>query len=207
MGKSKSGCIWYFILFIILLIGLVYIFSKVAPKTAQNAKEEVIERMFGVSIDKGGNKVDSVVVIAPKETEAKKDTIKDYAEVPLEVLGNVSYVVAKVNGVDMRFILDTGCSDMQITMAEFYYLKHMGIINDSDLGPQTKCVYANGDEGVCHTLTIKSLMLGGAEARDVVCTVEENIDGPLLLGQGVLEKLGEVIIDYKEKVIKVKNEK
>lgn len=181
------------------------------PKAAQNAKEEIVERLFGVSINKEEAhtdtlKKDSLVKLPSiplKADSVKRDT--NMVVIPIEIINNETFLTVKLNGIDVRFTLDTGCSDVQLTVAEFYYLKHMGLASEKDLGEKVKCSYANGEEGECHTLNIKSLMIGGLEVKNVRCTVEENIDGPLLLGQSVLQELGEVTIDYNEKVIKVRN--
>lgn len=204
MKKKNNGCLWFIILLLVLVFLLVTIFIKVAPKTAQNAKDEVIERLFGVSVS---NETKDTVVIDSVFVPQKVDTIKvkdEYIKIPIKVVDNTTYVVAKLNNADVRFILDTGCTDIQITVAEFYYLKHLGHINENDLGEKVKCTYANGEERECHTVNIKSLKIGGIELSDVKCTVEENIDAPLLLGQTVLQKLGEVTIDYKNEIIKIR---
>ena len=202
MKGCMKGCLYYFLVTIGAIICLVFTFNLFAPETARNVKNEVIERVFGVEI----NKNDSIVTLP--RIEVIEDTIKvkdEYDTLKIEVEGNVTYVFAEVNGVPMRFILDTGCTDVQMTVAEFYALKHMGLASDDDLGDKVKCMYANGEEGECHTFNVKTLKLGSLVLNDVNCTVEENIDGPLLLGQTVLQKLGEVTIDYNEKVIKVRN--
>lgn len=205
MGKKSSGCLWYFIMTIGLVFGLVSIFSYFAPNTARNARNEVIEYIFGVTIEKNDTVKNDSVVVLPK-IETKKDSVKvdGYTNIPIDVDGNVTYIVAKLNGGDVRFILDTGCSDIQVTLAEFLYLKHMGYVSDSDLGEKVECTYANGDKGECHTLNIRRITIGDIDVDSVKCTVEENVDAPRLLGQSVLQRLGEVSIDYKNKLIKIK---
>ena len=203
-GKKNIGCTWYIIMTIGIMFGLCCIFSYFAPNTAKNIRNGAIEYVFGVSIEKNDTVTNDSVVVLPK-IEVKKDTIVDeYTTIPIEIEGNVTHIIAKLNGGDVRFILDTGCSDIQITTVEFLYLKHMGYVSDEDLGEVVKCTYANGGEGECHSLNIKTLTIGDIDMNDVNCTVEENVDAPRLLGQSVLQRLGEVSIDYKNKVIKIK---
>lgn len=204
MKKNSFGCLWYIIMTIGMAIGLTGIFWKIAPETAQRARIEIIERVFGVSIDKSKSESKDSIVVIPKAEPIKSDTVP-YITIPIEVKDNTTYIVANVNGVDVRFILDTGCTDMQLTVVEFEFLRHNGLASEDDLGPQVKCSYANGDEGLCHTFKVKTFKIGGIDIGDVHCTIDENTDAPRLLGQTVLQKLGEVTIDYNEKVIKVKN--
>lgn len=202
MKKKSNGCLWYFILFLLGLFAVAYIFSKVAPKTAENAKNEVLERFMGTSRDSVST--DTIKVVEKVDTvQQKKD---EYVTVPSDVRENIFYIVAEVNGVPIRFLLDTGCSDIQITSAEFYYLKHMGLVCDSDLVDSVKCSYANGIEAICPSLNIRTLKIGDVEINDVDCVIQEDVNAPLLLGQSILNKVGNVFIDFKEKTVKIKKQ-
>jgi predicted aspartyl protease len=52
-------------------------------------------------------------------------------------------------------------------------------------------------------MKLKSISIGGIELKDIDCTIQENGDASLLLGQDVLKKLGEVSIDYKNNKLKI----
>lgn len=201
MNKKSSGCLWYFVLFLLTVFLVTYIFCKVAPNTAKNAKNEVISRFVGSS-----DKIDSIVIDTTR-VEQKTEAISksdEYVTVPSNVYDNVFYVIADVNGAPIRFLLDTGCSDIQITSAEFYYLKHMGLVCDSDLVDSVKCTYANGIETMCPSINIKTLKIGDVEVNDVTCVIQNDVNAPLLLGQSILNKIGNVFIDFKEKTVKIK---
>lgn len=183
-----------------VLFGLVYCFTLMAPKTAHDAKEEVIGRFLGKPITEPKDTT-TTKVVEKVDTLQKSD---EYVTVPSNVQENIFYVVAEVNGVPIRFLLDTGCSDMQITSAEYYYLKHMGLACDSDLVDSVKCSYANGVEATCPTLRIKTLKIGDVEVNDMTCVIQEDVNAPLLLGQSILNKVGNVFIDFKDKTVKIK---
>lgn len=207
MEKFKYGCLKYTALFTIFICFMVYGFSKLAENTFNLARQEIRERFLGSGNKNNGTIGKDSVIIIPK-IETKKDSLvvdkEDCSIIPIEIKNGATYVIASVNGVDMKFILDTGCTNVQLTVVEFEFLKHNDIADDSDLGEKVKCKYANNDEGECYTFNMKTFKIGDIEINDVTCTVEENSDAPRLLGQAVLQKLGEVTIDYNKNIIKIK---
>ena len=46
-GKKKLGCLKYIIFAVAIIFAMAYMFTKIAPKSSQMAKEEAIERLFG----------------------------------------------------------------------------------------------------------------------------------------------------------------
>ena len=206
-SKKKFGCLGYIIFAIAIIFIIAYTFTKTMPKASQTAKEEVLERIFGVSSaqhDTASIKADSVTIeIKTTEQKIEEPIDTSLAIVPIKVTDNSVHLIAKVNGVDMNFMIDTGCSGVQITSAEYYYMKHLDIVSDDDISGKTTCVYADNSKGDCPTMKLKSISIGCIELKDIDCTIQENSDAPLLLGQDVLKKLGEVSIDYKNCKLKI----
>ena len=209
-GKKNYGCLKYF-LFAVAIIGfMTYIFIGIAPKTFQKAKEEAIQSIFGVTLE-DTLKADTVkpkdsVIVSPIP---QKEIVKEKADssvitVPVQITDHSVHVMAKVNGVDMKFLIDTGCSDMQITSAEFFYMKHLDLISDSEIIDRVTCVYADNRSGECPVIKIKTINIGGIEVKDIKCTVQENGESSLLLGQSVLKQLGEISIDYNNNQLKIR---
>jgi aspartyl protease family protein len=203
-GKKKYGCLKYILFAVAIVFAMAYTFIKLAPKTSQKAKEEVIEDIFGVSTTHNDNDTLKTVIINKIDSIKieKRDT--SVIVIPVELTMHSAFIMTKVNGVDMRFMIDTGCSDMQITSAEFFYMKHLGLVDEKDIIDKQTFEYADGNKGECHVLNIKSVVIGGIEVKNVNASIQENSDAALLLGQSVLEKLGEVSIDYSNKQLKVK---
>lgn len=199
--KKKFGCLKYFIIIILVLSLGIYAFAKMLPKAFNAAKSEAVENMFGVSHSNDTVKKDSVIVVP----QPKNDSIKtNIVTIPVEISDHSTYLVAKVNGIDMKFMIDTGCSDMQITSAEYFHMKHLGAVSDSDIVDRVKCVYADNSSNECPVVRIKSINVGGIEVKNIDCTVQENAESSLLLGQEILKQLGEISIDYNNKQLKIK---
>lgn len=109
----------------------------------------------------------------------------------------------KVNGVDMEFILDTGCSDMLMSRVEFQYLKKIGALSERDYIGETSSTDADGDVSVCRMYNIKRLEVGGHVIKDVQCGVSDSEDAYMLLGQSVLSNFTTVTIDYSTNTLKL----
>ena len=208
--KKKFGCLWYLIFAIAIIVLAAYIFKGIAPKSFKMAKDEAIEHVFGISTT-NSVKVDTVklndsilISPSPKAEPVSESVDTSLVVVPVNITDHAVHLMAKVNSVDMYFLIDTGCSDMQITSAEFFYMKHLGLISESDITGNATCIYADNSESECPVVKLKTVNIGGIELKDVECTIQENSESSLLLGQNVLKQLGEISIDYTNNKLKIK---
>lgn len=207
--KTSNHCFLKILSFLLITFGIfIWAFCKVAPQTAQNAKDEALYTIFGIEQDTIRVGKDSTkVIVKPKTVQKKPDATaiaKNNAkyEIPVEIDDDKSiYIKANVNGVPMKFLLDTGCSGIQITAAEYYYMLHNGAISENDRGSDAVATIADGSSYKVATAKLKSVNIGGHEIKDVGCDIEENTNAPLLMGQSVLSKLGKITIDYNSKKI------
>lgn len=208
MIKKKTGCLKY-LFFAVAIIGIMtYAFVGIAPKTFQKAKEEAIQRVFGITLKdtlaKDSVKSGDSIIVSPIPPIIEEKVDSGIVIVPVKITDHSVHVMAKVNGIDMNFLIDTGCSGMQITSAEFYYMKHLGLISECNITDNVTCVYADNSSGECPVIKIKSLNIGGIEVKDVNCTIQQDANASLLLGQSVLRSLGEISIDYANNKLKIK---
>ena len=208
--KKKFGCLKYFIIIILTLLLNIYAIAKILPKAFNVAKSEIVENVFGTKVSDGEMETPKQETVVKKDslitfTQPKNDSIRaNVITVPVEISDKSTYLIVKVNGIDMKFMIDTGCSDMQITSAEYFHMKHLGIVSDSDIVENAKCVYADNSSNECPVIRIKNINIGGIEVKDINCTIQENAESSLLLGQQVLKQLGEISIDYNNKQLKIK---
>ena len=152
----------------------------------QELKEKVGWSTDSVKVDT--TKVDTI----PRRLseEVKKEII------PLEVQGNLTYINVYLEGLPMKFVLDTGCSGVHITTVEYWFLVRQGLIKE--VTGKAITTNADGDEHEVATVKV-SIKVGTKEIKDVECTVGDlSVDGKneILLGQSVLKELGQVTIDY-----------
>ena len=116
--------------------------------------------------------------------------------------GGVYQVKAKINGTPLDFILDTGCSDVSISLTEAEYFLKNKILTKDDLGDIQYGRLANG--GFVKTLdfNIKTMEFGGKKLYNVRASIIDNASAPLLLGQSVLSKLRSLNIDNGRREVK-----
>lgn len=129
--------------------------------------------------------------------KAEKDNV-----IPVTIDDNGIHLKVKVNGLPIDFILDTGCSDMQMSSAEFNFLIKENLIKtDEDFISHSETKIANGDKVESDFYNIKTVEIKNNVMSNVICNVVDNPNAPALLGQSVLSKLGKITIDYNKKLL------
>jgi clan AA aspartic protease (TIGR02281 family) len=116
--------------------------------------------------------------------------------IKMEKKGGVYYVPCKVNGLGLKFIFDTGASDVSISSAEAVFMLKNGYMNEADLGGSEYYRIANGDIAEGTKVVLRKIEIGERTLYNVEASIVHSIDAPLLLGQSVMEKLGQFTIDY-----------
>lgn len=131
-----------------------------------------------------------IATALPEEPEETPETILE-----MEQQGGVKYVWIEINGVRLKFIFDTGASNIFISPAEAMVLVRQGTLEEEDfLGVQNFQDATGGiSEGVI--INLKSVKIGDRTIENVKASVSNNENSPLLLGQSVLERFGSIEID------------
>lgn len=104
-------------------------------------------------------------------------------------------IPCKVNGLALKFIFDTGASDVSISLTEALFMLKNGYLKEEDiLGTQYYSI-ANGDIAEGTTIRIKKLEFGGVTLYNVDASIVHELQAPLLLGQSAIARLGKIQID------------
>lgn len=128
-------------------------------------------------------------------------SIRKGTKVYMEQAGGVYLVPITVNGLDLKFIFDTGASNICISAAEAAVMVRQGQITEDDILGQQQFQDATGGISVGTIIRLKSVEIGGIVLHNVEANVVDNIQAPLLLGQTALSKFGKVTIDYNNNTI------
>lgn len=136
-----------------------------------------------------------------REAYKEERSIRCGAKVKMESNGGVYLVPINVNGLDLKFIFDTGASSICISSAEATVMVRQGKITEEDVLGQQQFQDATGGISVGTVVNLKTVDIGGIVLHNVEATVVDNIDAPLLLGQTALAKFGKIAIDYNELTI------
>jgi len=107
----------------------------------------------------------------------------------------------KVNGLQLRFIFDTGASNVSISLSEAIFMLKNGYLADTDLHGSTYSQIANGDIIENTSINIRELEIGGIKLFNVSAIIVHELSAPLLLGQSAIQKLGKIQLEGDELVI------
>lgn len=128
-------------------------------------------------------------------------SIRKGTKVYMEKSSGVYLVPIKVNGLDLKFIFDTGASSICISAAEAAVMVRQGKISEEDILGQQQFQDATGGVSVGTIIRLRTVEIGGILLKNVEANVVDNIQAPLLLGQTALSKFGKVTINYNNNTI------
>jgi clan AA aspartic protease (TIGR02281 family) len=113
-------------------------------------------------------------------------------------------VSCKVNGKDTRFIFDSGASDVQISKEFFIEGLKNGIFKSSDLFSDiVEFQIANGDVVKGKNINIRQLKIGDLCLYNVIGSIIDSPNTPMLLGQSAIERFGTYTIDYNNMILSI----
>ncbi len=109
--------------------------------------------------------------------------------------GGVYTIPCVVNDLRLRFIFDTGASDVSISAIEAAFMLKNGYLYESDFINSEQYILADGSIEENAVINIKELKIGNIVLTNVKACVVKNISAPLLLGQSAISQLGKWYID------------
>lgn len=116
-------------------------------------------------------------------------------KITMERHGNVYYVPGKVNGLSMKFIFDTGASNVCLSLTEAIFMLKNGYIKEADLGEKGYTQIADGNIVENTKVILRNIEIGGVTINNVAAVITNSLDAPLLLGQSAIQKLGPIQLD------------
>lgn len=123
-------------------------------------------------------------------------------KVKLKATGNLYEVNCNLNGkITAPFLLDTGASDTMIPPSLANALILTKTLSAKDTLPSMVYTLANGQIVYYKRFKLKSLKIGSVVIRNVVCSVSNQDNSVLLLGQSALKRLRQYKIDNKTKTL------
>jgi len=203
MKKVKS---FFFTLIIaVAILGVLYGTYKYLYQTEDHNVQ--IQEDYTEAIQEKADSVETVVEIPMPAAE----------EIPADIIDGSVFFMVEVNGIPMKFMLDTGCNNMTISYIEYLFLNHQGRISKQDT-KYGEITLADGSKRGAIVLNIDSIRIGSTRVDSVTCTVLDIRDSvpqnlvknpgelPLLIGGEVLMKMNKRLsIDYKNKKIILEN--
>jgi clan AA aspartic protease (TIGR02281 family) len=116
--------------------------------------------------------------------------------IKMEEQNGVYYMPCTVNGLPMKFIYDTGASDISISVVEALFMIKNGHLDEDDLIGTEYYRLANGEITEGTTINLKKIEIGDLVLENVRASIVHALEAPLLLGQSALSRLGSIEFDY-----------
>lgn len=110
-------------------------------------------------------------------------------------------IPVEINGSNMKFIFDTGASDITISATEAMFLYKQGTLQDEDILGQQQYQIADGSISEGTIINLRTVKIGNKTLENVRASVVHNNQAPLLFGQSALAEFGKISIDYKKNEI------
>lgn len=119
--------------------------------------------------------------------------------------GGVYIVPCSVNGLKLKFIFDTGASDVSISLTEALFMIKNGYLKSEDILGKQYYSIANGDIAVGTKFILREIEIAGLKLKNVEASVVHEMEAPLLLGQSAIAKLGKIQLDPSNNTLTILN--
>ena len=112
----------------------------------------------------------------------------------MQNINGVFQIPCKVNGIPMKFVFDTGATDVSISITEAKFLIKQGLITKNDFIETVNYKIANGEIIEGTRIYLRKIEIGKFILENVEATILDKQNAPLLLGQSAITKLGSYTI-------------
>ena len=130
------------------------------------------------------------------ENQVMRDEIGVVSEVQMKKMYSGVYEVpCIINGLQLKFVFDTGASTVTISSVEAAFMLKNGYLKEEDIRGKEYFSTATGEIREGAKLNLREIKIGEAILKNVEASVVQNQQAPLLLGQSVLERFGTITID------------
>ena len=116
--------------------------------------------------------------------------------IPMHLENSGIYTIpCEVNGLKLRFVFDTGASDVHLSLLDAAFMLKNGYISKDDFIGKTSYSMADGSISENAVVNIKEIKIGNLCINDVRASVSSKLNASLLLGQSAIQKIGKYTID------------
>lgn len=130
------------------------------------------------------------IVVTPEVAETL------ISEVQMRKMAGGTYEVpCSINGLPLKFIFDTGASDVTISSVEANFMLKNDYLSSKDFKGNRRYLTADGNISEGAVICIREVQVGDVKLKNIEASVVKNQKAPLLLGQSVMERFGTITID------------
>lgn len=118
--------------------------------------------------------------------------------------GGTYEVPCTINGLPLKFIFDTGASDVTLSSVEANFMLKNDYLSEKDFKGSRRYLTADGTIANGAIVRIKEVKVGDVTLKNIEASVVNSQKAPLLLGQSVLDKFGTITIDNENSIMTIK---
>ena len=107
---------------------------------------------------------------------------KSQIRIKMQKEGGVFMTPCTINGLKLRFIFDTGASNVSISLSEASFMIKNGYLLENDLQGLSYSQLANGAIIENTTVNLREVEIGGIKIYNVEAKIIHDLNAPLLLG-------------------------
>lgn len=123
-------------------------------------------------------------------------------EIPFTRQGGVNRVKCTINSLPLYFVFDTGASDVTISAVEANFMLRNGYLTDADFMGKQNYVTATGEIHEGTIINLREVRIGDIVLHDIKASVITSQTAPLLLGQTVFRRFGNMEVDNAASIIR-----
>lgn len=144
------------------------------------------------------------IVEEPEITTESAETL--ISEIQMKKMPGGTYEVpCTINGLPLKFIFDTGASDVTLSSVEANFMLKNDYLSEKDFKGSRRYLTADGSIANGAIVRIKEVKVGDYTLKNIEASVIKNQKAPLLLGQSVLERFGSITIDNQNNKLIIKH--
>ena len=125
----------------------------------------------------------------------------------MERNSGVYIIPCKVNNLPLKFIFDTGASNVTISLTEAIFMLKNEYLNENDIIGTSYAELANGDITENTLIILRKVEFAGLTLYNVKASVVHEMSAPLLLGQSAISQLGKIQIDPATNTLTILNKR
>ena len=118
--------------------------------------------------------------------------------------GGTYEVPCTINGLPLKFIFDTGASDVTLSSVEANFMLKNDYLSEKDFKGSRRYLTADGSIANGVVVRIKEVKVGDLTLKNIEASVVNSQKAPLLLGQSILDKFGTITIDNEKSIMTIK---